>query len=133
MKTVSSLLATSFLSVSLLSGCSVYDATHQPDKKDISLFKNGTPRSDLLAEFGIPTAETQHDGKNWDLWRFTQGYSGGVKASRAVGHGVMDVLTLGIWEVAGTPIESAADGTKMAYEVSYDKNQRVDQVIAIKK
>ena len=116
-----------------LSGCSVYDATHQPDKKDISLFRNGTPRSSLLAEFGNPTAQTEHDGKKWDLWSFTQGYSGGVKASRAVGHGVMDVLTLGIWEVAGTPIESAADGTKMSYEVSYDNDQRVNQVVAIKK
>lgn len=52
---------------------------------------------------------------------------------KLLGHGVMDVLTLGIWEVAGTPIESAADGTKMSYEVSYDNDQRVNQVVAIKK
>ncbi|MBT0731016.1 hypothetical protein [Rosenbergiella nectarea] len=130
---LTALLFISALSTLSLSGCSVYDATHQPDKKDISLFKVGTPRSELLAEFGYPSAQTNHDGKTWDLWRFTQGYSGGVKASRAVGHGVMDVLTLGIWEVAGTPIESAADGTQMAYEVAYDKTQRVSDVAAIKK
>ncbi|MDM3265679.1 hypothetical protein OGW15_12310 [Citrobacter sp. Cf039] len=114
-------------------GCSVYNATQQPEKKDISLFRNGTPRSVLLAEFGYPTAQTEHDGKKWDLWRFKQGYSGGVKASRAVGHATMDVLTLGLWEVAGTPIEGAANGTDMAYEVSYDQNKNVDQVITIKK
>ncbi|HDS3404940.1 TPA: hypothetical protein JD369_000302 [Citrobacter freundii] len=114
-------------------GCSVYSATQQPEKKDISLFRHGTPRSVLLAEFGYPTAQTEHDGKKWDLWRFKQGYSGGVKASRAVGHAAMDVLTLWIWEVAGTPIESAADGTDMAYEVSYDQNHNVDQVITLKK
>lgn len=115
------------------SGCSVYNATQQPDKKDISLFRKGTPRSILLAEFGYPAAQTEHDGTKWDLWRFKQGYSGGVKASRAVGHATMDVLTLGLWEVAGTPIESAADGTDMAYEVSYDQNHNVDQVITLKK
>ena len=29
-------------------------------------------------------------------------------AGRAVAHGVMDVLTLGLWEVVGTPVEAVA-------------------------
>ena len=45
----------------------------------------------------------------------------------------MDVLTLGIWEVIGTPVESSADGRTMAYEVSYDTSNNVDQVISLKK
>ncbi len=50
-----------------ISGCSVYMASQQPDKKDVSLFKKGTPRSLLLGEFGYPTAQTEHDGKVWDI------------------------------------------------------------------
>lgn len=118
---------------SSMSGCSVYMASHQPDKKDVSLFKKGTPRSMLLGEFGYPTASTNHDGKKWDIWRFKQGYSDGAKTGRAVGHAAMDVLTLGIWEVAGTPIETAADGTEVAYEVAYDNDDNVSDVVLLSK
>ena len=40
-------------------------------------------------------------------------------AGRALGHAAMDVLTLGIWEVAGTPIE-ALQGDKYHLIVVYD-------------
>lgn len=63
-----------------------------------------TPSSALLGEFGYPQAQSEHDGKKWDIWRFKQGYSGGAKVGRAAGHAVMDVFTLGLWEVVGTPV-----------------------------
>lgn len=116
-----------------ISGCSVYMASQQPDKKDVSLFKKGTPRSLLLGEFGYPTAQTEHDGKVWDIWRFRQGYAGGAKVGRAVGHAAMDVITLGLWEVAGTPIETAADGNMVSYEVGYDTHGKVSEVILLSK
>lgn len=43
----------------------------------------------------------------------------------------MDVMTLGIWEVVGTPVEAAADGTMVAYEVSYDTSNNVSAVIPL--
>ena len=120
-----------FLTMSLV-GCSVYMAANQPPAKNVDLFKVGTPRSALLAEFGYPTStETKADGKKYDIYRFTQGYSGGAKAGRAVLHGVADVLTLGLWEVIGTPVEAVNDGDLTAYEVSYGKDDRVDQVISL--
>ncbi len=106
-------------------------ATQQPEKKDVSLFKKGTPRSILLGEFGYPIAQTEHDGKKWDIWKFTQGYGGGAKAGRAVGHAAADVLTLGLWEVVGTPIESSANGNNVAYEVAYDMHGNVSDVILL--
>lgn len=114
-----------------LSSCSVYMASQQPDKKDVSLFKKGTPRSVLLGEFGYPMAQTEHDGKKWDIWRFRQGYSGGAKTGRAVGHATMDVLTLGLWEVAGTPIETAADGNMVSYEIAYDNHGNISDVVLL--
>ena len=116
------------------SGCSVFMAAKQPDAKDISLFKVGTPRSLLLAEFGLPTAaETRDDGKKYEIYSFTQGYSTGAKAGRAVFHGAADVLTLGLWEIIGTPTEGVFDGDAMAYEVRYDSDSKIDQVVALKK
>ena len=116
-----------------LNGCSVFMAAKQPDKKPVELFKVGTPRSMLLAEFGLPIVSEEKDGKKHEIFSFTQGYSAGAKAGRAVFHGAADVLTLGIWEVIGTPTEGVFDGTKMAYEVSYDKDDRIDSVILLKK
>ena len=115
----------------ILSGCSVYMAAHQPSEKNVDLFKIGTPKSFLVAEFGQPTSTEIRDGKKYDIYRFTQGYSGGAKAGRAFAEGVADVFTLGIAEVITTPVETIADGNLVAYEVSYDKNDLVDQVILL--
>lgn len=115
----------------LLTGCSVYMAANQPPAKNVDLFKVGTPRSALLAEFGYPTSTETRDGKKYDIYRFTQGYSGGAKAARAVGHGVASVLTLGLWEVIGTPIEAVNSGDLTAYEVGYGNDDRVDVVITL--
>ena len=42
-----------------------------------------------------------------------QGYSKANKISRAVWHGAADVFTLGLWEIIGTPTESAFNGKKL--------------------
>ena len=126
-----------FICISLVifcSGCSVFMAAKQPDKKNIELFKVGTPRSMLLAEFGLPTAsEIREDGKKYEIYSFIQGYSTGAKAGRAVFHGAADVFTLGLWEVIGTPTEGVFDGDKMAFEVRYDSSNKIDQIVALKK
>jgi hypothetical protein len=43
------------------------------------------------------------------------------------------VVTLGLWEVVGTPAEAVFSGDEMAFQVSYDKDDRVDQVTVLKK
>ena len=125
------LLVSSFL---FLSSCSVYMAAKQPDKLDTSLFKVGTHRNQLLAEFGLPIAsEVKEDGFKYEIFSFIQGYSDGAKAGRAVFHGVADVLTIGLWEVVGTPTEAVFDGDKVAYQVRYDVKEVVNQVVAVKR
>lgn len=116
----------------LTSGCAVYMAANQPDKKDLGVLKAGTPRSSLLAEFGTPIHTATRNGARVDIFSFTQGYSGLEKGGRAVLHGAADVLTLGIWEVVGTPIEGAANGTKVSVEVAYDAEDRVAHVTPLR-
>jgi len=118
----------------ICSGCSVFMAAKQPDLKNEELFRVGTPRSSLLAEFGNPiSSETNGDGDKCEIFKFVQGYSTGAKVGRAMGHGVADVFTLGLWEVVGTPTEGAFSGDEKCYEVVYDGNNRVKQVTAVKK
>lgn len=120
--TQSSILALLFL---IFSGCSVVMATKQPDKKDLSVLEKGTPRNMVVAELGTPSLTEEKDGSKIDTFKFTQGYSTGSKTGRAFIHGVADVLTLGLWEVVGTPIEAIATGTDMTVVVTYDENDRV--------
>lgn len=112
----------------LLSSCSVYMASNQPDQKNAHLFQEGTSRAELLAEFGQPAFSEKRNGKPCDIFKFTQGYSKGSKVARAFGHGVADVLILGIWEAVGTPTETAFSGEPIAYEVCYDKEMRAAEV-----
>ena len=114
-------------------GCSVFMAAKQPSAKDVDLFKVGTSRSMLLAEFGAPTVSEVKNGKKCELYKFVQGYSTGVKTGRAVFHGVADFFTLGLWEVVGTPTEAVFSGDEMAYEVTYDENDRIELITALKK
>ena len=74
----------------------------------------------------------ERDGNKVDIFAFTQGYSEGAKAVRAVFHGVADVLTLGLWEVVGTPVEAVADGTAVKVEVCYDEDDKVDFIKVLK-
>ena len=108
-----------------MSGCSVYMAAKQPDQKNLHILDQGTPRSNVIAELGQPIYTKNEDGKTCDVHSFVQGYSTGAKVGRAVFHGAADVLTLGIWEVAGTPIEAVADGTPIKVEVYYDEKNCV--------
>jgi len=114
-----------------LSGCSVYMAATQPGKKDTNVLVVGTPRSIVIAELGQPTSIEVKNNKRTDYFSFVQGYSKGTKTGRAVFHGAADVLTLGLWEVVGTPTEAIFSGDKVIYEVIYDKDDKVEKVTPI--
>jgi len=116
----------------VLSGCSMFMAANQPDKKDLELLNVGTPRALVVQEFGTPVSSREGEGCRTDVFSFVQGYSKGAKASRVVLHGAADFLTLGLWEVVGTPTEATFHGEKMYYEVTYDERDKVSAVVAIK-
>lgn len=115
-----------------LASCAVVKATNQPGAKDLSVLQKNTPRASVVAELGKPvTTEVKH-GKKVDVFSFVQGYSKVTKTARAVGHGVADVMTLGLWEAVGTPIEGLANGEVNQVEVQYDSHGRVEKVIPLK-
>ena len=115
------------------SGCAVVMAARQPGYKDINSLRTGDPRADVIAILGSPTAsETDAQGNKVDVFQFKQGYSTGAKAARSFGHGVADVLTLGIWEVVGTPTEAVFSGKETAVKVTYDKDNKVKELVYLK-
>lgn len=115
-----------------LSSCSVYMAAHQPSQKDMTILKPGIHQSVVRTEFGAPVWSGKENDQNIEIYRFVQGYSQGAKTGRAVFHGAADVLTLGLWEVVGTPVESIASGDQYTVKVFYDDNSYVTKVDSTK-
>lgn len=107
-------------------GCSVYLASHQPDKKDLTVLERGTPRQDVAAELGAPIWSENRNKDTAEIYKFKQGYSKSVKLGRTLFHAIADVVSLGVWEIPGTLIEKVGlHGTDMTAKVSYDAEGRV--------
>jgi hypothetical protein len=111
------------------SGCAAFKASQQPDRKDLSVLKPGTPRTHVIAELGAPIWSKEHpDGSTTDIFAFKQGYSKSAKTGRVLFHSAADVVTGGLWEVAGIPIETVADGSDVKVVVTSEANGYVAQV-----
>jgi len=119
------LIALILISVAFQYGCAASMAANQPDAKDLSLFTPGTARAMVLAEYGKPISSENINGKKTEIYKFTDGYSTGAKVVRIMFHVAGDVFTLFLWEFIGMPIEAGFDGEDMAYEVTFDDNNRV--------
>ncbi len=114
-------------------GCAVVMAVKQPPKKDLSVLSVGSPRNLVLSELGQPITTYTRDEKRVDVFSFKQGYNKVAKTGRAFFHGAADVVTFGLWEVVGTPTEMVFNGTKMSFEVTYDADDRVENVVNVSK
>ena len=112
--------------ISLNAGCAAVMATKQPAKKDLTVFNKGVDRGLIIAEIGAPITSEYKNGKRYEIYTFMQGYSKANKISRAVWHGAADVVTLGLWEIIGTPTESAFNGKKTSYEMIFDADDRLE-------
>ena len=116
-----------------ITGCSVFMAAKQPEKKDTKMLAVGVPRAVILAEYGAPVSTVKNGDETVDIFSFKQGYGKAAKFGRMMFHGVADVATLGLWEIIGTPVESGFDGNNIAYQITYDQNDNVKTVVQLKK
>lgn len=116
------------LSALFLGACSVGMALSGKKDPDLNVVKKGANRSEIELQLGTPIEVA--DGKNGEtIAKYAYEIGNAPSAGRAVAHGVMDVLTLGVWEVVGTPVE-AVTGDKYNISITYDKD---DQVLSIGK
>jgi hypothetical protein len=107
----------------LLSACSVGMAMSGSNNPDLGTVKIGATRGEVEMQLGTPVRSASlDDGKRTDVYAYEIGNE--PSAARAIGHGVMDVLTLGVWEVIGTPIEGF-QGEKHQATITYDQDDRV--------
>lgn len=97
-----------------LTGCSVFMAA-QGSGVDVNTLSTCKTRTCLINHGATPIQSTKNRQGIITSETFQAQLPTG-SAARAAMHGVLDVATLGIWEVAGTPIE-AVKGEKKMYSV----------------
>ena len=94
-----------------LSGCSVYKAASNEGVRLSDVRKCQSKGCYLSLGMEIVDRHTESDGKYLETYRAKAGKTG-LNYVRAAGHGVLDVCTLGLWEVAGTPVEGAISNNR---------------------
>jgi hypothetical protein len=114
------------LVIGILQGCSVGMAMSGKSDPNIGVLSIGQDRGVVLLNLGQPSQTLAVATGRTDVFRLERGNQ--PSAGRAAGHAVMDLLTLGLWEVVGTPIEGFT-GDEFAITVEYDKSDKVTKVI----
>jgi hypothetical protein len=100
-----------------LSACSVGMAVSGQESPNLAVCRVGADRADVQAQLGMPISERILDnGDSVCTYEYEVGNEPSV--DRAVTHGAMDVFTLGLWELVGTPME-AVQGEKFEMTVTY--------------
>ena len=117
----------SIILITMLSACSVKMAAEKRgiEVEEIMECHNRACIA-ALGDTEVVETYTNEDGTKRILYKslMPQGSTG-----RAIMHGLLDVATLGIWEVAGTPIEGHMneDGY-LVYSVTYDEADVVQTI-----
>lgn len=103
-------------------------------KGDPAMFKVGADRTVIESTFGSPSLMTSLDGnKTKVIYKIDpDAHTSDAKAAAVAGHVIMDILTFGLWEAVGTPLELAAQDKFTSYVLVYNTEQKVESVEIIK-
>jgi hypothetical protein len=109
----------------LPSACSVGMAMVGKPDPNIGVLSVGQDRGIVLLNLGQPDQTLTTETGRMDVFHLERGNQQSI--GRAAGHAAMDVLTFGLWEVVGTPIEGFA-GETFTVSLDYDRADKVTKV-----
>jgi len=94
---------------------------------DIERVQLARSKLELIALGGEPIAYSQNEqGETVETYRMMKERG---SAARAFMHGLLDLSTAFLWELAGTPIESALDEKKyFSLKVTFDKDEQIKKM-----
>ena len=109
-----------------LAGCSVGMALSGEETPDLSVVKVGALQDDVELQLGAPEAvDDLPDGMRKATYSYEVGND--PNAVRAIGHGALDVASVGLWEVIGTPIEYSIGDERQVF-ITYDEAGKVTAI-----
>lgn len=110
----------------LLSACSVGMAVAGKEEPNLAVCRVGATQGEIETQLGPPTSvRTLPEGDTSCSYEYELGNE--PSAGRAMAHAGMDVLTLGIWELVGTPVE-AVQGEKFEMTVTYGSDGKAKAI-----
>lgn len=110
------------------SGCGVYMAFTHPPFVDTAALEAGVgwSRERVIEKLGAPRSSVRNaDGTRVELYAFYEGAATGSNVGRGIVHLVMDIFTLGLWEIRATRTEYAIRGDKLTGQATFDKDDRL--------
>ncbi len=115
------------------SGCSVFMSANRSTYKDTSILKVGADRDVVLAELGPPNASLKMENGGYkDIYKiYPNAHRAGSKGAAVAGHAVADILTLGLWEIVGTPLELAAQDKPVTFILKYNPEGKLVEMETI--
>lgn len=114
------LLTTLVMAAVAASGCSVNRALSKPSPKDLSFLSRGASRDAVRSELGEFTVSA--DSAQCDVHAYPEG-SGGAKYARAFFYSLLDLGSVGIFEIFLNPIEASIGTEKVRTKACYnDRN-----------
>jgi hypothetical protein len=120
-----------FIVCAYITGCSAVMAgkrsTYRGDPKVLAV---GQSRMMVESELGAPDMSSPLEGgKKRVIYKMDpDAHTRGSKSAAIAGHVVADILTLGLWEVAGTPAEIAAQDNMKNYIATYSAANIIESV-----
>lgn len=117
-------IVTTLIALSLLSGCSVYKAASN-DGIVVPEIRDCTTKGCFLSHgMDIIDKHQEEDGQYTETYR-AKARKSGLNYVRAAGHGILDVATIGLWEVVGTPVEGSLSNNRgyITVKATYTKKE----------
>ena len=123
------ILTACLLIVSLSSsGCSVLMAANRSSYRgDVSVIQDGVSRSNVIAELGQPDSFSKTESGGYDD-RYTldpDAHRTWLRTGTVLFHLGADVMTLGLWELVGTPYELAVRDRAVTYHLAYNPDGKL--------
>jgi hypothetical protein len=118
-----------------LSGCAVaMSAKRSTYQGNPAIIQVGADRMQIENTFGSPNMTASlPNGESKVIYKIDPNAHRKVTRNSAVaGHVVADVLTFGLWEIIGTPLELAAQDDFTTYMIVYDRNNLIKSVDVVK-
>ena len=116
----------SLICIAALPSCSVIMASNRAGT-DIEKLQSIRNRMQLIALGAQPISSEQNElGETIEVFRILQAQG---SVARAFMHGLLDLGSAFLWELAGTPIESALDEKKyFSVKVTFDKGEQIRKI-----
>jgi hypothetical protein len=115
-----------FFVVAVLPGCAANMAVNGNNGPDMAVVEQQHTRADVERLLGVPDETVSHrDGETVELY-VVEAHTK-PNGLRAAGHVTADVMTAGLWELAGGPIE-AHKGRPQRVLVRYDEDDHVKSI-----